>query len=169
MKMTSAEANKMLRQLNAERGALLAKEEKSCTFLAVMGEDPDTVRPAYDYDGVQDALREMDWKIRVLKHGIFMFNMNTTVPEFDMTIDELLIYLPQLTARVSKFEQMAARLPKEREQSAFRGPSNFVDYRYANYDIDKAEADYKEASDMLALAQTALDKLNSTLEFEVEL
>lgn len=167
--ITSAEANKMLRQLNAERAALLAKEEKSSTFLAVMGEDPATVRPAYDYAKTQAALAQLDAKTRTLKHAIFEFNMNTFVPEMGMTIDELLIYIPQLTARVDKLAQFSARLPKEREISSFRGPSNYVDYRYANYDIAAAEADYAEAAEQLAAAQTALDKLNSTLEFEVDL
>lgn len=48
MKYTSSEANKLLRRLNEERDAVLVKEQKSSTFLAAMGEDPESVRPKYD-------------------------------------------------------------------------------------------------------------------------
>jgi hypothetical protein len=42
-----------------------------------------------------------------------------------------------------------------------------VEYNYSNYDIEQAEADYEKAADELARAQTALDTVNTTVEFEV--
>ena len=81
-----------------------------------------------------------------------------------MTIDQMLVYIPQLTARKRKLDKMRANLPKERI-TAFS--SNFVEYNYSNYDIDKAEADYEKATDELARAQTALDTVNTTVTFEV--
>ena len=169
MKLTSAEANKMLRQLNDEREKLLKKEERSCTFLAVMGEDPDTVRPDYDYEAVQEELGLLESRIRKLKHEIFRFNLNTQIPELGMSIDECLVLIPQLTALKAKLADMTDRLPKEREITSRIGGSNIVDYRYANYDIARAESDYEAASQYLAKAQTALDKANSTLSFEVDI
>ena len=59
---------------------------------------------------------------------------------------------------------MRSNLPKERITSF---SSNFVEYNYSNYDIEQAEADYEKAADELARAQTALDTVNTTVEFEV--
>lgn len=166
MRMTSAKANKMLRSLNDEHSKLVNKEKKESSFLAVMGEDPETVRPAYDYEAVQSELEEIEGKVRTLKHAIFDFNMNTIVPEFGMTIDEMLIYIPQLSQRLSRLENLAMMIPKERE---FSMGSNIVDYRYANFDIEKASADYSHTRELLSKAQMALDKLNNSVEFEVDL
>lgn len=170
MKYTSSEANKLLRRLNEERNALLDKEEKSSTFLAAMGEDPEMLRPEYDYGETQKALAELDRKIRVVKHAINGFNLNCVVPGFQMTIDQMLVYIPQLTARKQKLSQMMSRLPKQRDMGSLYGhASNIIDYNYANYDIKAAEADYEAVSDELARAQTALDVLNNTETMEIEI
>ena len=86
-----------------------------------------------------------------------------------MTVDQLLIYIPQLTARKKKLDGMRGRLPKERAREPLvRGNSN-IEYSYANYDISEAEADYTAVSDELARAQMALDTVNATVHFEVEI
>lgn len=95
---------------------------------------------------------------------INQFDLTQVVPDFDMTIDQMLVYIPQLTARKKKLDHMRSNLPKERITSF---SSNFVEYNYSNYDIEQAEADYEKAADELARAQTALDTVNTTVEFEV--
>lgn len=60
MKYTSAQANKLLKKLNDTYQSLLQEEEQSSTFLAAMGEDPETLRPDYVYADTQDSL----WEIR---------------------------------------------------------------------------------------------------------
>ena len=45
MKYTSAEANKLLRQLNEQKERLLNIESRSSTFIAAVGEDIEDVRP----------------------------------------------------------------------------------------------------------------------------
>ena len=67
MKYTSSEANKLLRRLNEERDAVLAKEQKCSTFLAAMGEDPESLRPQYDYAAVQNTLEMLNRKIRTVR------------------------------------------------------------------------------------------------------
>ena len=44
-----------------------------------------------------------------------------------------------------------------------------IDYRYTNYDIEKADADYNEVSELLAKAQTALDVINNTALLELDI
>ena len=49
MRVTSAEAAKILKKLNEEHTFLLSIETQSREFLAAMGEDVESVRSAYDY------------------------------------------------------------------------------------------------------------------------
>lgn len=168
MTYTSAEANKLLRKLNDEYFSILDIESQSSMFIAAMGEDIESVRPAYDYTKTQERLDELETKIRKVKHAINIFNTTHTVPGFDMTIDEMLVYIPQLTSRKNKLHAMKSRLPKVREHAVGRN-STIIDYRYANYDIKTVEDDYNAISDVLSEAQTALDVLNNTETMEIDL
>lgn len=168
MKMTSAQAAKLLRQLNDEIYALKKREANSRSFCASLGEDIESVRPEYDYTAVQKKQDELEAKVRKLKHTLNVFNSTYVVPEFNMTIDEILIYIPQLTNRCEKLESMKDVLPKVRENARY-STTAVIDYRYANYDIEQANQDYLALSDTLAKLQTALDYANSTAELEIEI
>ena len=167
MKATSAEAAKILRQLRDELSTVLRRESNTSSFLAALGEDVESARPEYDYAETQSAAAALEEKIRKVKHAINVFNTVTQVPGFDMTIDEMLVYLPQLTDRVSKLSSMKDALPKTREVTGYSRTGNVIDYRYANYDIARAAADYTAAAELLAKAQTALDLVNSTAQLEL--
>ena len=168
--LTSAEAAKMLRKLTDEQNALLTKEANSCTFLASVGEDPETVRPEYDYRATQEKLIALEDKIRNLKHALNVFNTNTAIPEFDMTVDQMLVFIPQLTKRKAKLNEMRSRLKKMRAEQKYglRQPT-YIDYSYANYDIEEADDDCTAVSLLLSQAQLALDRVNNTVEFEVNM
>lgn len=170
MEYTSAEAAKLLRKLKEEKAALELREQKSSVFVAAVGEDVESVRPAYDYAAVQAELVELDRKIRVVKHAISAFNITCKVPGFDMTIDQMLIYIPQLTARKMKLVEMKDRLPRQRESAAsFGRGSSIIEYSYANYVIEAAQKEYTAVADELAKAQTALDVVNNTEKMEIVL
>ncbi len=167
MKCTSAEAGKMMRKLLEEKSSIEMREYNGKEFLAAVGEDLESVRPDYDFAKTQSALAEVERKIRKLKHALNVFNSTTIIPEFDMTIDEMLVYIPQLTARKNKLSSMKDKLPKVREQS--RTNSSILDYRYLNYDVNEVAAEYEKAADTLASAQNALDAVNMTLTLDIEL
>ena len=167
MKYTSAEAGKLLKKLNDERASLLLREENSKDFLAAVGEDLESVRPDYDFVTTQAALAGIETKIRKLKHALNLFNSTTVVTEFGITIDEMLVYIPQLTMRKDKLARMKDRLPKVREQT--RVNSSILDYRYLNYDINEVAAAYEKTCDTLAKAQTALDAANMNQTLEIDL
>ena len=169
MKMTSAQAAKELRKLNDQHEALLAMEKKARTFVISIQEEPESVRPDYDYASRQEELADLEEKIRQLKHAINTFNVSTEVPGFDMTIDQMLVYIPQLTARKKKLDYMRKKLPKERVETGYGRNTNLVEYTYANYDIAAAEADYIKTTDVLSAAQNALDTVNTSVEFEMEI
>lgn len=170
MKYTSAQAAKLLRKLDDERSGILSGEEMSSTFRAAVGEDIESVRPEYDYEAVQKAVTELDEKIRKVKHAINMFNVLYVIPEFNMTIDQILVYIPQLNRKRQKLSQMKSILPKARAELSYRASNvNIIDYVYANYDIAEAEKDYNEVSDLLARVQTALDTVNNTVTFDIDM
>ena len=169
MKYTSAEAAKLLRKLNEEQAALKDREEKSAVFIAAIEEDVESVRPAYSYGEMQEKLAALEAQVRRVKHAINVFNTTTQVPGFDMTVDQMLVYIPQLNECKRKLSQMAARLPKERANSSGYGTKVIVEYRYANYDIEEAGADLAAVTDELARAQTALDVINNSVTLEIEL
>ena len=168
MKVTSSEAAKMLKKLENDLNDILNKESQSISFVAAIEEDVEKIRPEYDYRDTQVKVDELEEKIRSIKHAINVFNSTQRIEEFDMTIDQMLIFLPQLTRRCQRLKSMKSTLPMTRELSYNRN-SNFIEYRYANYDIAETEKDYDKYSDLLARAQLALDNVNNTVTFEVDI
>lgn len=167
--VTSAEASKMLKKLLEEKNIVLANERQSCVFNASLGEEVESVRPAYDYEETQKALEDFNRKIRILKHAINRFNSTQTVGETGMTIDQVLVYIPQLTEMRSRLYDMQSRLPKQRTSVGGIGSNTVIDYRYTNYSVDKAKEDYMRVSDELRRIQTALDVVNTTITMEIEI
>lgn len=167
MKMTSAEANKKLKQLSEAYAELLAAERQTCKFNAAVGEDVESVRPEYDYEDTQKRLRALADSVRKLKHSINVFNTTTVIPDFGITIDEALVLIPQLSTQKRKYAEMKSRLPKTRVPTL--GHSVLIDYIIANYNVADAATDYDIVSEQLTKLQTALDVVNNTVTFEVEL
>ncbi|MCQ2518897.1 MAG: hypothetical protein MJ107_00055 [Lachnospiraceae bacterium] len=168
MKYTSAEANKLLKKLNDEYTALLNREERSKEFHAAMGEEVNSVRPEYNYEETQKALADLENKIRKIKHAINTFNTTQIVEGFDMTVDEMLVYIPQLTKKKAKLAEMSSKLPKSRVEEHYGRQSNIIDYIYINYDLDKVAEDFNKVTDELSKAQIALDVLNNSATFEFD-
>ena len=169
MKYTSAEAAKLLRRLNEEHDAVLQMERQSNQFVAAVSEDLESVQPDYDLLIAQARLEALEEKIRKVKHALNVFNTTHKVPGFDMTIDQMLVYIPQLNQRRMKLRDMAGVLPKTRVKGRSAVNSAVIEYTYANYDVVEAKALADAAAEELARAQTALDKVNSTETMEIEI
>lgn len=167
--VTSAEASKMLKKVLEEKSIVLANERQSSVFNASLGEDVDSVRPVYDYEETQKALEFFDRKIRILKHAINCFNASQIVGDTGLTIDQVLVYIPQLTEMRARLYDMQNRLPKQRTSVGGVGSNTVIDYRYTNYSVEKAKEDYTRVSDELRRVQTALDVVNTTVRMEIEL
>jgi hypothetical protein len=167
--VTSAEAAKMIKKVTNEKNSLIRDEQKTCVFNAAFGENIEEVRPDYDYEETQRKIAACNEKIRLLKHAVNQFNVSQTVGDTGMTIDQVLVYLPQLTYVCQRLEKLQDRLSKKRSDIGGMGRNLVIDYEYANYSVEKAREDYVRASDELARVQTALDLVNSTVKMEIDL
>lgn len=167
--VTSVEASKMLKKLTEEKNIAIENERQSAMFNAALGEDVESVRPEYDYAATQRLIETIDKRIRILKHAINTFNASQAVTGTDMTIDQVLVYIPQLTEMKNRLYNMQSCLPKQRTAAIGIGRNTVIDYCYANYDVAVAKADYIRVSDELRKVQTALDVVNTTVKMEFEL
>ena len=167
MKYTCAEASKLLRKLNEELKVLRAKELKGYLFTAAVDEDIESARPVYDYGKAQEEQNKIEEEIRKVKHAINRFNIETTVPGVGMTVDEVLVYIPQLSERKRKLTEMASFLPKERVSKGYQA-TKIIEYTYTNYEIERAVKDLADVTDELAKVQTALDVVNNREQLELE-
>ena len=163
---TSASANKFLRTLDDEKYHLLEQERETCVYTRAAGEADEP--PAYSYDDVRAKVAAIDAQARAIRHALHLFNATTTLPESGITIDEALIKLAQLSALKDTLSQMRDRREKERVVSNFTR-SEMIEYRYANYDIAQASADYSAVLEQIANLQLEIDLANQTRTFEVEL
>ena len=167
MQYTSAQANKLVKKLTEELDNIRHEELQSCKFVAATTEDPEDARPPYDYADTQRRILELEAKIRKVKHCLNVFNTTHKPEGFDMTVDQLLIYIPQLSERKSKLANLSRTLAKKRVDTVAR--TTLIEYQYANYDVAAAKADYEAVCAELASAQLALDKMNTTETMEIDL
>ena len=168
MIVTSAEANKELKRYQEELSRILESEKERYVFVAATTEDTESARPGYDFDRMQDRICELQDKIRTIKHAINEFNVTHKPDGFDMTVDEMLVYIPQLSGMKAKYQQMAKRLPKSRKDNSY-SRSSLIEYEYANYSIADAKVKLDETTAELTKAQLALDKLNTSVTFEINI
>ena len=167
MKITSAEANKMIRQLKDQYRMLYTQEGNVVSFIAATTENIEDVRPAYSYEDTAAKFDEIDRKIRKIKHALNLFNANTVVDGFDMTIDEMLVFLPQVTDRLRKLSVMVSKPAKSRAENT--GRTAIIEYEYLNYDLKQIQQDYEQLTDLKNRALTALDLVNNTVQFDVDI
>ena len=179
MKMTSAYASKVLRKFNEDKEFWRGKEEEGCLYVAALDEQP--VVPEYDYRQVSETIRQIDEKIVRIKHAINLANLTSTVRvefeyedtqpvEKEMTVDQLLIRMAQLSRRKIFLDGLRKRDPKVRINSGpYPSRKTAPEYRYINYDLDEVKEDYDRIDRELAAMQIALDRYNQTHEFEVEI
>ena len=93
------------------------------------------------------------------------FNTTTQVPGFSYTVDEALVRMRMLTEYKSRMQSMKDMPPLARHTN-YKGVS---EYTVCNYDSSEAQQEYKAASDELSNLQLALDTVNLTETFEVDL
>ena len=169
-KMTSAYANKLLRQLSDDKDYWVNKENESCLYIAAVGEKP--VIPEYDYEEIAATIADIDEKMAAIKHAINLSNTTNQIQAGDqiLTVDQILIKTAQLNKRKVFLDRLRKQLPKSRV-TEFRYSSRLAspEYQYINYDLDLIKAEFERFSNEIMVYQIALDKYNQTVEFDVEI
>lgn len=171
LEITSATAGKMIKSLEEEKEFILEREKLTSTYILSVGETGEP--PNYDYEQTQQMITSLDEKIAKLRRALHEFNSKTMLPNLGMSIDEALIVLAQLNRQAKRLDKMRKKLPKQRMTPSVFGryesmPST-PQYEYANYDIEKVEADYQETSSRIEAIQLDIDLVNQTFLFEVDL
>ena len=167
MKMTSAEANKLIKQLKDEYRLLELQEKNLISFIAATTENVEEVRPAYSYEETAAKYDELEEMIRKIKHALNQFNASTVPEGTDMTIDEILVFLPQATERLRKLSLMLSRPARIRAEDT--GRTSIIEYEYLNYDLAAVQKDYDALVEKKTKVMTALDLVNNTVQFDVEI
>ena len=156
---------KKINALKEELKDLERYENQSCTFSFTVGEDLEDIRPSYDYKETQKRYMELTEEIRKLRHTMNLFNTSTIVPGFNMTVDQMLVYLPMLRGRKQTLQKMKDEpMNGLSSRVTYRG----VNYTYSNYSVQKVTEDYRRIAEEYAKARTALDFINATGEIEVD-
>ena len=164
-KVSPIEVTNRINALKEEIKDLEEYEKKSSSFFVNLGQDKESLRPSYDFEETQKRYLELTQEVIKLKHILNIFNTSTIVPGFDMTIDQMLCYLPQLRERKQTLKKLKDQPISGRSSGIFEG---IVRYEYCNYSVQKATEDYKKIADEYAKAHTALDLINVTGEIEVD-
>ena len=165
MVVTSQEANKILKKLNEDIGFEKNQERRNMEFTAATIEDKEALRPQYNFMETQNRIALLEEKIRKIKHAINIFNCYTKleIPGLDLTIDQALVFLPQLTAKKRKLYAMRD-VPDHERQSVNHG---IIDYNYRNYKKEEAVAEYEAVDAILTAVQNELNRINTTVTFEI--
>lgn len=170
MKMTSAYANKLLKQLDEEKAYLLSMEKSNCVYIAPSKEEkPET---EYDYAETQKKLEEINDKIVKIKHAINVSNINARIQIRDrsMTVDEILVRMAQLNKRKANLDEMRKKKEGEREgRNIFDAGTAVPEYKYLAFPMKQVREDYDRLSKEIMEMQLALDRHNQLDEFEVEM
>ena len=167
MKFTSSEVAKLLRRLNEEHETLTSNEDAASTFIVASGEDEESLRPEYDYKETRLKLEDIERKILIIKHALNVFNSTNKLPGYNITVDQALVRMPQLTRKKDRLDMLRKRLPKTRENNMRSG--SIIDYCITNYDPKQAQVDFEKTSEELAALQNALDLFNTTTTLEIDI
>ena len=164
-KVSPIEVTNRINALKEELKDLEEYEKKSSSFFVNLGQDKESLRPSYDFEETQKRYLELTQEIIKLKHTLNIFNTSTIVPDFNMTVDQMLVYLPMLRERKQTLQKMKDEpMCGHSSNITYRG----VRYTYSNYSVKQVTEDYRRIADEYAKAHTALDLVNATGEIEVD-
>ena len=165
MKYTSASANKLIKILEDKKQYLLQIETNNSTYVLAQDEKQDI--PEYDFKDFNKQIDEIDLKIRTLKHALNVFNTTTVLP-IGITIDQALVEMAQLNNKVYRLDNMRKAKNKTRLSGMSAGRRDVAEYQYLNYEPKDVDKTYEEDYSRIQQIQLALDKVNQTVEFEVD-
>lgn len=146
-----------------ERRELLKEEKKVCSYRVMEGEDPSAKKPEYEYEETLNQIMEFDDSIRSVKHAINSFSVSRYVPEYDMTLDELEMYLEDLDRRFNTLKELGDAHPIKRTIV-----NRSVRHTIANYDLKQARKDSERLDDECRKVRRIISEIKESEVFENE-
>lgn len=163
-KMTSDAANKLIKQLMADKAKILRQEQDACCYSYLHGEEPFV--PDYNFAKAQEELNDINRNIVTIKHALNVFNSTTVSEILWLTVDAMLVKMPMLTEAKLRLDRMRSVAPKT---SRINMGSKASEYTVRNYDADVVEAEYRKVSMELMTLQQELNRINNSITFEVDI
>lgn len=167
VEMTHAQANKMLQTAQADIKHLLTLQKEGATYEEIPGIEP--VIPDYDFNHTYAEVNRLQAKIIAIKHAANVFNAKYVMPEVNMTIDEGLVRMAQLSQMKSMLDNMRKRNERVMSSPKVFGKSVVVTYDRINYDLEDVKREYVKVESSLAELQLAIDRANNTVAFPVDI
>lgn len=171
MLLTSAAANKLLKEYQDKLDDAIRESEQKCVY-EVDKDEVDPEIPEYSFRDSYIAIMKCENAIAKIKHAINVHNTTTELAVDGLgrfTIDELLVKLAQFNKDKLRLDRMRSRLQKERVSNTWGSKSGAITYRVANYNIDDAKQEYDAVSKLITNIQLALDMSNNTDTFEIDI
>ncbi len=165
MKLSHKTASQLLAQYTQRQKVLQTYAEEAMCFRYAPGEEPDLLRPPYEYEQSLNDTLELNQKIRIITHAIKKFEISTKVPHFDLTLDQALQLNGMQDSMLQTMKSMIVRVPVRRSITR----KGAVEYDVANYNISKVTADYENLLAEQALLKEQLNKICVDKLFEVDL
>lgn len=172
MKLTSAQAHKLLKKLEEDKNLIIENEIRNRICSSTIEKSTNKVifsnKTEYSFSETEKELQKVISDIVKLRHAINVVNTTVEIAtEYgNMTVDQILVMLPQLNDRQWKLKHMMSVMPKE---SRLIGSTDNIQVDVINYSIDDVKEAYAAISKKITDLQLALDKHNQTYEFEIEI
>lgn len=164
MKMNADFANKTVKNLQAEIDSILQEEMSARTYSHAASETP--VISPYDFQETQAKLAALREKVAAIRHAVNRFNVRTKLPGYQKTVDEGLGYMSVLHREKQRLYAMT-QIPEVERTRAYG--SKEADYVHRNFDPAEVQKAYKEVCDELMRVQQAINVVNLTREFDVDI
>lgn len=163
MKICHMQAMKQIKELEAQKKALIDFEDNNCQVS--YKEDEIKTMSDYDYAKTREGIRELDAKIRAVRCALAAANCVVKVDGFDVTLGEALILLAQLQNEKTQLESLASRKQKRRAVTY----NGVVEYCECVYDVDEVKSQLKDLRLRISDLQIAIDRANLTNYIEVDI
>lgn len=167
IKLTSDEAQKLISKLRTKESDLNQNMSNLSTYVAAIVENPEELRPDFDFKSAVNEIEDLDKTIMMIQHAKNQFNTVTVLPDLDMTIDEALVRLSHLNKMYTVYHRMSSKQKKERNSS--RIGNKDIEYIYTNYEPSDAKEIADKMLDEIHKIQKVLNYVNSTVSFDVDI
>jgi hypothetical protein len=161
MKLCNSEIIKRIKALDEEKRRILGEESTNCT--TKYQKEFDLIDLGYDFNATRKAVEGINREVIKLKHALNVANATVSVPEFDMTIGECIVYMAQLTAEKRVVESMSMT-PAKTRATTYGG---VIEYTVANYDIGECKQKLNDINETICKLQVSIDRVNLSHTIEI--